>query len=251
MRRMRRALLTVPVALLVLVSVPSAALAGTVTSTGNDVRFTAARGEVNAVSVRSAPGELVVIDTGAPILAGPGCTQHGPEEARCAVAEGWTAVVDGGDGPDVLDAGRENVVLLGGHGDDRLIGGEMVDSSCGEGEGDAFAPADPSRIPPRTHGCERVRLAGRLFVGDLLSWSRRGVRLGTFTLARRMPVRIVLRHGDRRIGARRAVLRGAGRGQVTVRLNRAGKRLISRRGWLTVLVRRPGLRTVGFRVYLR
>ena len=246
MRRVLPLLLT-----LVPLAVPAAASAGTVTATGTDVRFTAAPGEVNAVSARWTAGEVIVADTGAPVTAGEGCRQVSAAEARCTVGEQWTAVVDGGDGPDVLEARDQAVVLLGGTGDDRLIGGEMLDSSCGEGRGDVFVPNDPARIPPRTHSCEQVRVSGRLHIGDLLAWGPRGVRLGTFSLARRTRIRVVLRLDGVRIGSRRVTLRGAGRDTLRIRLNRTGRRRIQRPGWLGVVVRRAGRVPVGFRIYLR
>lgn len=245
MRRLLPLLLT-----LVPLAVPAAASAGTVTAAGGDVRFTAGPDEVNAVSARWSAGEVIVSDSGTPVTAGAGCRQVAADEARCVVGERWTATVDGGDGPDVLEARNQNVVLLGGAGDDRLIGGELVDSSCGEGSGDVFVPNDPARIPPRTNSCEQVRLTSRLHVGDLLAWGPRGVRLGTFTLARRTRVRIVLRHDGVRIGSLRTTLRGAGRGTLRVRLNRTGRRRITEPGWLEVVVRRPRGADVGFRIYL-
>lgn len=246
---MRRAL---PLLLtLALLAVPATASAGTATAGGTDVRFTAAPGEVNAVSVRWSAGDVIVVDTGAPVTAGAGCRQVSADEARCTVGGTWTATVDGGDGPDVLEARDQNVVLLGGLGNDRLIGGEMLDSSCGEGRGDVFVPNDPARIPPRTHSCEQVRVTSRLHIGDLLAWGPRGVRLGTFSLARRARIRIVLRLDGVRIGSRRVTLRGAGRDTLRIRLNRTGRRRIQRPGWLSVAVRRPGRVAVGFRIYLR
>jgi hypothetical protein len=228
------------------------ATAGTVTAAGTDVRFTAAPAEANAVSARWEAGDVVIADSGAPLVAGAGCRQVAPGEARCFVGETWTATVDAGDGPDVLDARDQDVVLLGGAGDDRLIGGEMLGSSCGEGSGDVFVPNDPARVPPRTNGCEQVRLTSRLLIGDLLSYGPRGVRLGTFSLARRTRIRIVLKHDGVRIGSRRTTLRGAGRDtSLRVRLSAAGRKRITQPGWLTVLVRRAGRVEVGFRIYLR
>lgn len=244
---MRRTLLIAFTGLLVL---PAAAFGGTVEMVGGQPHFVAAPGEVNAVGVRDLGDTWSVADSGAPITAGPGCGQFSPEEARCPEPADGRGLVDGGDGPDVLDARGLNVTLLGGAGDDRLLGGEVIESDCGEGVGDTFEPVDPARIPPRTTGCERVRVTDALALGDVLGWTRRRVRLGAVTIAPLRRIDVVLRMGGRTIGRRRVKLRSMGRRTFSVALTRAGGRRIAAGGWMRVLVRRPGKAPVGFRVIL-
>jgi hypothetical protein len=107
-----------------------AAQAATVrVTTGDDVsraRFEAAPGEANALSV-SVPraGVLRFRDDGAPVTAGVGCTQLAPNEADCLNpqhSEYIRAVVDAGDGDDVVRGSPGADEIAGGPGADQLFG---------------------------------------------------------------------------------------------------------------------------------
>jgi Ca2+-binding RTX toxin-like protein len=60
--------------------VPTTASAGTVSSSGGEVRYTADAGERNAVIVTNTSDEIVVEDQGASLAAAPGCTLHTVED---------------------------------------------------------------------------------------------------------------------------------------------------------------------------
>ena len=104
--------------------------------------YAAAAGEANHVVVeRTAGGVFRVVDTGATITAGPGCTSVSPSEVSCVGADNVVlvragdrddffsfagagfAVVHGEDGNDTLDVGGVSE-LYGGPGADTLRGGD-------------------------------------------------------------------------------------------------------------------------------
>jgi hypothetical protein len=116
-----------------------------------EITYTAASGERNAVRLTADPsGAVVIVDTGAAITVGPAdasavgarCTvSDDGHQARCtpvlppvvsvAVGDaddtasiGVRGSIDGGPGDDVLDASADAVVLRGGAGSDRLTGGD-------------------------------------------------------------------------------------------------------------------------------
>jgi Ca2+-binding RTX toxin-like protein len=134
-----------------------AAQAGTVSVSGDDVTFVAAPSEVNRVVVafEEDPVRGVrVVDIGAPLTAGAGCSSVGGSEAFCptpilgeivlalgdqndwantsAVPEPEAVRLEGGDGNDTLDSGlNRNAVQDGGPGADLLSGeGAIVDYSA-------------------------------------------------------------------------------------------------------------------------
>jgi Ca2+-binding RTX toxin-like protein len=133
-----------------------AAQAGTVSVSGDDVTFVAAPSEVNRVVVafEEDPVRGVrVVDIGAPLTAGAGCSSVDGSEAFCptpilgeivlalgdqndwantsAVPEPHAVRLEGGEGADTLDSGENrNAVQDGGPGADSLSGeGATVDYS--------------------------------------------------------------------------------------------------------------------------
>jgi Ca2+-binding RTX toxin-like protein len=133
------------------------AQAGTVSVSGDDVTFGAAPSEVNRVVVafEEDPVRGVrVVDIGATLTAGAGCSSVGGGEAFCptpilgeivltlddqndwantsAVPDGQAVRLEGGDGNDTLDSGlNRNAVQDGGPGADLLSGdGATVDYSA-------------------------------------------------------------------------------------------------------------------------
>jgi hypothetical protein len=159
---------------------PGAARAGTVTLHNHDGSFEGPHGSVMTVRYaeivyEAAPGErndvtatatrrsLSVADAGAPVTAGEGCRQDGPNEASCAIAsfneygsqievragDGDDSVTlvkppddildeifaHGGDGADRLDTTQAGGRLYGDAGDDVLVGGDPEDDLDG-GAGD-------------------------------------------------------------------------------------------------------------------
>jgi Ca2+-binding RTX toxin-like protein len=116
--------------------------AGTATSDGFELAFTAAPGEANYVLIWGRPDGYRVIDLGAPLTAGDGCTQESPSTVRCVGTDSMGASIDtgdmndfaslaifgeatlsGGDGNDELEGGSSDDHLFGGPGDDTLEGG--------------------------------------------------------------------------------------------------------------------------------
>jgi Ca2+-binding RTX toxin-like protein len=133
------------------------AQAGTVSVSGDDVTFVAVPSEVNRVVVafEEDPVRGVrVVDIGAALTAGAGCSSAGAHEAFCptpnagkilltlddeddwantsALPDGQAVRLEGGDGEDTLDSGaNRNAVQDGGPGADSLSGeGATVDYSA-------------------------------------------------------------------------------------------------------------------------
>jgi Ca2+-binding RTX toxin-like protein len=133
-----------------------AAQAGTVSVTGDDVNFVAAASEENRVVVAAEvdPVEGIrIVDLGAPLTAGAGCSSVGANEAFCAspslgavvltlddeddwantaaVGGGHALRIEGGDGDDTLySGGNRNAVQDGGPGADYMSGeGATIDYS--------------------------------------------------------------------------------------------------------------------------
>jgi outer membrane receptor protein involved in Fe transport len=162
----RRALVAVPLALLLLAP---GAHAATVFVEGDLLRVIAAPGEANQLTVAPASPSpeavapsFTVTDWAAPVTAGSGCTAADDGTATCAapattasalarievdagdlddsVSVGATLPVRvlGGDGHDALSAAATAAVLDGGSGDDRLTGGDGDDALVG-GSGADFA----------------------------------------------------------------------------------------------------------------
>ena len=148
---MRLALL----ALVLLLAVPAAASAAEVSSGAGGLRYAAAAGEANRVTIGLSGTSFTVEDTGAPLRAGLGCFAQTPNRATCLaglgspaasadlgdqsdtlVARGsFTLNAAGAAGDDILEGGHGNDTLDGGPGNDTLIGGEGVDTLRG-GDGD-------------------------------------------------------------------------------------------------------------------
>jgi RTX calcium-binding nonapeptide repeat (4 copies) len=151
----------------------SAAQAGVASVTANvrnghclkcEFEYVAAPGEVNRVTFSDPTlEELVVEDTSAPVVAGPGCTaEGGGHRVHCDVTfkdgsggHSFSAFlrdgddtadvtlqyvgylnVDGGSGADRLTGGPEGDALFGGAGDDTVIGGSGSDTVNGGGGND-------------------------------------------------------------------------------------------------------------------
>ena len=95
-------------------------------------RFQAAPGEVNVVTISASTGLVVRFrdDGGAPVTAGAGCTQLAPAEVECPKppeSETLDALVDAGDGDDVVRGSPGSDDIRGGPGADRLEGGAGAD----------------------------------------------------------------------------------------------------------------------------
>ena len=115
---------------------PAAAEGATVSGARMALTFDAAPGEANRLTVLRAPGRFRVVDTGAAVAAGAGCTQVAPDTAECSDASIRKIVVRLGDGDDVVTASVSTETEIdGGSGNDRLEGGEGPDELEG-GEGD-------------------------------------------------------------------------------------------------------------------
>ncbi len=112
------------------------ALAGEVTSEGGGsaMSFIATPGETNHVTLSAGqPGTLVLADTGAPLIAGPGCVALDAHTAQCAAAT--DVKISLGNGNDsatsLLTDPSIATDLDGGPGDDRLTGGAGADGLHG------------------------------------------------------------------------------------------------------------------------
>jgi Ca2+-binding RTX toxin-like protein len=127
---------------------PSSSLAGTASVAGGQiVVYVAAAGETNRVTVAEDPLGMRIVDLGAPVVAGAGCTAVSTNEAVCRVQLVPRVRVEVGDlddfvlvsgsadilvlgaaGDDVLDIGDPGAgVLIGGEGDDTLDGAAFID----------------------------------------------------------------------------------------------------------------------------
>lgn len=149
------------------------------------VRYTAAPGERNAISVSAAQGIWNIRDAGARVQAGAGCALVDAHTARCAnptpayIALGLVTgdradtvsvpedvpntLVDAGAGDDVLRGG-ENAGFTGGTGSDRItLTGEDPPRSvhCGRGTDlvRVLAPRGLQFDRDRIQTCERLRVA--------------------------------------------------------------------------------------------
>jgi Ca2+-binding RTX toxin-like protein len=169
----RKALLTSSVVLgvvfVALASTPIAA-ASTASMNGDDLTYAAAAGETNHAHIFRSLGDLWVVDTGATITAGAGCTAVDPHEVKCsvpaplpfcclsitvtagdlndfvAIASVGTHLVNtsvsgeagndevnvSAEGNNILDGGAGNDTLKGGAGECHLIGGAGADVLSGE-----------------------------------------------------------------------------------------------------------------------
>jgi Ca2+-binding RTX toxin-like protein len=102
------------------------------------VRYKAAPGELNRLTVREVAGRIVYRDAGAVIRVRGNCRSLGPHAARCPFSE-TQARVDLGDGADSARLRVEFApVTLGGRGADRVVGGPGFDVLHGEGGEDTL-----------------------------------------------------------------------------------------------------------------
>jgi len=140
-----------------------AALAGTAAVDGTTVRFDAAPGEFNTVTVTRLSETEYFVEDSRPIAEGPGCDGDdapGDEAARCTSGSAFTAVslalgdradsgvlddtvdvagrLDGGDAGDVLRGGRAADLLIGGNGDDAFAGSAANDVYDGGNGADLY-----------------------------------------------------------------------------------------------------------------
>ena len=164
--------------------------------------FTAAAGEANDVTITESGGRYVVGDSGAALLAGPGCVRTSERAATCDAEDAMVELgdrddrssgvghVQGGAGNDVLinrsrlgyvsgGAGNDVLInrartgvdtaieLVGGGGNDRLTGGRGGDSLVGGGGNDRL-----------TGGRGKDRLVGG-GGADLLSGGRDADRINS------------------------------------------------------------------------
>jgi Ca2+-binding RTX toxin-like protein len=95
---------------------------------GEVLWYIAAQGEINRVTIGTTDieGEVEIIDTGATISAGAGCTSFAPTTVRCVVSSGsrgQTVEAKLGDGDDFLESVDLNGVLRGEDGNDTILGG--------------------------------------------------------------------------------------------------------------------------------
>ena len=109
---------------------------------GDILRVASAPGEANILTVAPSLTEasMIVTDSGAPLIPGPGCTVGADGSASCSAPVGSAVAgieVDGGDLDDsVTVAASVPATLLGGEGDDRITGGDGDDVLLGGGGAD-------------------------------------------------------------------------------------------------------------------
>lgn len=142
----------VALSVLLLALGPSSASAATASVEAGGLRVVAAPGEYNAIDIASAPGGLLVADSGAALTLGAGCVPQGIE-VLCAgatrveaelgdsddvltLSAALPAELDGGDGNDTLTGGANTDSLSGGPGFDVLAGDAGADSLDGGTGGD-------------------------------------------------------------------------------------------------------------------
>lgn len=121
--------------------------AGTATLASGVLTYQAGAGETNRVFVVQDTGGMHVIDTGAAVTAGAGCTQEAPNEAFCAAADPTVLTIDvnADDMSDYVDLRPAALyfrsALNGGSGDDELFGGNAAEENLFDGGpgGDTFS----------------------------------------------------------------------------------------------------------------
>ena len=142
---------------------PATAGAGTAAVFGRTLAYQASPGEANRVTVTRTPDAYRILDRGANVVAGAGCTSLAPNEVACAGDEvrmirvqvldgndvvslsvGRKSIVGGGDGDDVLEGGEGDDELYGDAGDDTLKGGAGFDVLTGATGADTMSGGGPS-----------------------------------------------------------------------------------------------------------
>jgi Ca2+-binding RTX toxin-like protein len=132
---------------------PSGALASTAAKAGPtqaNLTYTAANGEVNAVTVSLSGANYTIDDPGATISAGAGCTSAGVHQVTCAAAGVTRLTVKAGDRNDSVGVAnsvaptiRSNVeggvgsdTVVGGRGDDTVVGTDFRLNQLGMDQAD-------------------------------------------------------------------------------------------------------------------
>jgi Ca2+-binding RTX toxin-like protein len=113
---MRRIVLALAAALVAL-TVAAPANAAEAWVSGPTLFYLAGPGETNDVEISDGPGGTTIVDSGATIDPGAGCTAVSANEVTCAEGSPWARLGDGNDTGAVL-AGHAGI--LGGPGDDEL-----------------------------------------------------------------------------------------------------------------------------------
>jgi len=130
---------------------PRAASAATVSVEGNELRFTAAAGELNKATITDTGSALDVRDSGASLTPGPGCSATA-EGAICERGAVQRVRADLGDGEDTFDlTGSLPATVEGGLGDDILRpggGNDLVNAGPGNDTAQGAAGVD------RLHGAD-------------------------------------------------------------------------------------------------
>jgi Ca2+-binding RTX toxin-like protein len=126
-------------AVLAVLVFPGAASAGTASVLRNVLRFHAATGEANTVAVVASGSDFLIVDTGAPVTPGVGCTARTASVVECDGAGVERLFVSLGDGADeVANSTALVAVLRGGDGNDRLLGGFVGNELHGEAGDDVL-----------------------------------------------------------------------------------------------------------------
>ena len=222
----------------VLLAVPASAHAAEVRLSADSVVVVAAAGEVNAIKVEKDGGEAIVRDGGVPATAGPGCRQAAPDEVRCPADTATSIAVRTDDGNDTIDLAHwpEAVNTEG--------------TNCGEGTDSIRLPRLTS-FPKVPEECERVPLTSKLaFEADLNGFGPRGVKISFHVLVAAVTARIEAKFHGKIIAARSMALTGPGRRSRRLPPTKAHSADDQRAGWITLLVRRRGLRPIGIRIFL-
>jgi Ca2+-binding RTX toxin-like protein len=142
--------LSILMALLVAAALPSTGHAATASIGGREleriVLYDAAPGELNQVEMTAANGAVTIRDSGAVIVADPGCTLLDDHEVRCSAGTTF-AVLSLGDRRDTATILQGGAIVLGGAGNDvvtacsscrlpELAGGPGSDVLTGSNRGD-------------------------------------------------------------------------------------------------------------------
>ena len=163
-----RTLLSAALAAAALVAVPGAAFAGEAHVAGKQLKFTAASGEANRLTiVRTGSKTLTLQDLGAPVTPGTGCAAVSASKVRCVApgprsGGGGVGAVLLGDGDDTatISASNASGLLDGGAGDDRLTASKGSSSTLAGGSGeDTVTGSDKGQLLFGDAGNDRI--AGR------------------------------------------------------------------------------------------
>jgi Ca2+-binding RTX toxin-like protein len=164
-----------------LLAFASVAQAGTLSRVGADLlRYDADPGETNRIFVSTDSDGVRVIDTGATVTAGAGCTAPAAHEGHCAANPGQTRLeINAGDQDDYVDIlpGTLNLASVdGGAGEDELIGGGARSGNFLEGgpgadilEGRATANYDRRTNPVTVTVGDDLANDGEAGEGDFVS----------------------------------------------------------------------------------